>query len=63
MKAPTLMAVARHRGTEFSNAAPASGESANFRSLSRGARQMHRRLILFAGVKIIAFHRRDATDV
>jgi len=24
---------------------------------------MHRRLILFASVKIIAFHRRDATDV
>ena len=30
MKTPTLMAVARHRGTEFSNPFPSSGESANF---------------------------------
>src|SRR6516162_4105703 len=31
MRAPTLMAVARHRGTEFSNPAPSSEESANHR--------------------------------
>jgi hypothetical protein len=27
MKAPTLMAVVRHRGTEFSNPFPSSGQS------------------------------------
>jgi len=32
MKAPTLLAVARHRGTEISNPFPSSGESANCRS-------------------------------
>jgi len=36
MKAPTLLAVARHRGTEISNPFPSSEESANFRSLSGG---------------------------
>src|SRR6516165_10174513 len=35
MKAPTLLAVARHRGTEISNPFPSSGESTNFRFLSR----------------------------
>ena len=33
MKVPTLLAVARHRGTEISNPFPSSGESANFQSL------------------------------
>src|SRR5215510_3160945 len=36
MKAPTLLAVARHRGTEISNPVSSSEESANFRSLSSG---------------------------
>src|SRR6516165_8079235 len=31
MKVPTLLAVARHRGTEISNPSPSSAESANYR--------------------------------
>ena len=38
MKAPTLLAVASHRGTEISNPFPSSEESANHRFLSGGAR-------------------------
>jgi hypothetical protein len=34
MNAPTLLAVARHRGTGISNPPPSSGKSANFRFLA-----------------------------
>jgi len=49
------------RGTESSNPFSSSGQSANFRSLSRWRDAPAPRL--FAGVNIIAFHRRDAGDV
>src|SRR5215831_6575059 len=48
-------------GTGISNPVPSSGESANFRSLSRWRASNTPAPRLFAGVKIIAFHRRDAT--
>jgi hypothetical protein len=40
MRAPALLVMARHRGTEFSNPFPSSGESANFRF--RGRRRERR---------------------
>src|SRR5215469_18694150 len=40
-----------------------SGESANFRSLSRWRASNAPAPLLSAGVKIIALHRRDASDV
>jgi len=49
------------RGTESSNPFSSSGQSANFRSLSRWRDAPALRLS--AGVNIIAFHRRDAGDV
>src|SRR5215471_54405 len=45
MKAPTLMAVARHRGTEFSNPFPSSGESANFQFLYSNSGAPHDRAV------------------
>jgi len=52
-----------HARTGISNPAPSSGESANFRSLSRWRASNAPAPRLCAGVKIIAFHRRDASDV
>jgi hypothetical protein len=37
MKTPTLMAVARHRTTKFSNPLPSRGESSSFQFLKAGA--------------------------